>query len=624
VKYLLFFILLTRFLSAEELQLDNLLKQYEDSESLYKKTKKESAGFLLIYSRSDLEKMQAFHLRDVLKTIRLFNMQINQMGAIGILKSGSGKAAMPPIKLYIDDFELSTVLQRNMFDMYGNMDIYFVDHIEIYQGGSSIAFGNEVGSMVIRLYSKDPKRENSSSAQFSVDNKSGASLRAVDAGTMGEYNYLFYANAEKSNYDTYRRNNQELSRDGNQYQAHFKIAKDDDFVIEVDGILNKTDIFNGFGSAPTGGRTTRAYGYISATKYFPKNLEISISATQEVKEVYNTDANASIGSSIGLSSSSLHMNLHSNTYKSSIKKKIIKNNNDLLIGAEVQKKVFSVKSYDGFNQSPTFGPDELNIFMIYLEDLYNINKNNLLTFSAKLDRYENNFNKNSNEYSLRLGYIGLLNDTWKSKIFAVRRYVYPTMVQTSFSPPAYKINPDLEAADIDMLGGELEYKTDKNRLVFGVAYKETDNAIAMDKVQKMYINKNSTVYLHRYYLRAEHYFDIDNKIIIEGFKAFVDTYGSPGNGGLLQIFNTIGKFDIYNELVYRDGIALDYGMGDFKIDKGYDYTLSISYELSKHIKLKAKGENLLDKAIETPIDPQGLVQVPAIERRGILTMEYTF
>ena len=620
MKFIIYLLLLPILLFSKGLGIDNLLKQYEDSESLYKKTKKESAGYLLIYSRSDLEKMQAFHLKDVLKTIRMYNMQVNQTGAIGILNSGSGKAAMPPIKLYIDDFEISTVLQRNALDMYGNMDIYFVDHIEIYQGGSSIAFGNEIGSMVIRLYSKDPKRENSSSAQFSVDNKSGANLRAVGAGTMGEYNYLFYANAEKLNYDTYQRNNQELSRDGKKYQAHLKIAKDDDFAVEVDGILNKTDMFSGFGSAPTGDRATRAFGYISATKYFADNLEVSMSATQEVKDIYNTDDNNIPGSP----TNDIHMNLHSNTYKSSIKKKIIKNNNDLLIGAEVQRKVFSIKNYDGFNQTPSFGPDELNIFMIYLEDLYNINKNNLITFSAKLDRYENNFNKNSNEYSLRLGYIGLLSDIWKSKIFAVRRYVYPTMFQTSFSPPSYKINPDLEATDVDMIGGELEYKTDKNRLLFGAAYKEIDNAIAMDKVQKKYVNKKDTVYFHRYYIRAEHYFDIDNKIIIEGFKAFADTYGSPGSGGLIQIFNTIGKFDIYNELVYRDGITLDYGMGDFKIDKGYDYTLSISYELSKHIKLKAKGENLLDKAIKTPIDPQGSIQVPAIERRGILTMEYTF
>ena len=197
-------------------------------------------------------------------------------------------------------------------------------------------------------------------------------------------------------------------------------------------------------------------------------------------------------------------------------------------------------------------------------------------------------------------------------------------MQASFTPPMYNANPDLDSSTIDMLSGELEYKTKKNRLVFGFAYKDIDNAIYLDKVTKMYMNKDANSNFHRYYVRAEHYFNLENKIIVEAFKAFKAEYGSPGSGALVQIFNTIGKFDIYNELVYREDITLDYGMGDFKIDEGYDYTLSIAYDINKHIKLKAKGENLLNKAIKTPIDPQGLVQVPAIERRGILTLEYTF
>ncbi|RLA78223.1 MAG: TonB-dependent receptor, partial [Epsilonproteobacteria bacterium] len=498
-----------------------------------------------------------------------------------------------------------------------------VDHIEIYQGGSSIAFGNEVGSMVIRLYSKDPSRENSRSAQLSIDNKSGASLRAVDAGTMGEYNYLFYANAEKLAYNTYTRNKQELSRDSKKYQAHFKISKDNDFVIEADGILNKTDIFNGFGTAPTDDKTTRAFGYINATKYFANNLEVSISASQEVKEAKNRDANG-IKLVDGSLSDYIHLNIHSNTYKSSIKKKIIDNNSELLIGAEIQRKTYNVKSYDGLSTKTPVGPDALDIYMIYAEELYNIDKDNLITFSAKLDRYENNFDKDSDEYSLRFGYIGLFTDTFSSKIFAVRRYIYPSMVQTSFTPPTYRANPKLEASNIDMISGEIEYKTDSNLLLFGFAYKEIDDAMVMDKVQKMYVNKDSTVYFHRYYIRAEHYFDRDNKIIIEGFKAFKDAYGTPESGGLLQIFNTIGKFNIYNELVYRDDVTVDYGMGDVKTDASYDYTLSVSYEINRNLKLKAKGENLLDDATVTQLDPDGSLEVPAIERRVILTMEYTF
>ena len=128
-------LLLSSLLLSDDLGLDSMLKEYENSESLYRETKKESAGYLIVYSRADLEKMQAFHLRDVLKTVRMFNMQVSSTGAIGLVNAGAGKAAIVPIKIYVDDFEISTVLQRNALDMYGDMDIYFVDHIEIYQGG---------------------------------------------------------------------------------------------------------------------------------------------------------------------------------------------------------------------------------------------------------------------------------------------------------------------------------------------------------------------------------------------------------------------------------------------------------------------------------------------------------
>lgn len=623
MKHLILLIFLTKILFSQNLILDDLLKKYEDSESLYKQTKKESAGYLIVYSRDDLEKMQAFHLRDVLKTIRMYNIQVNGTAAIGILNSGAGKTSIAPIKIYIDDFEISTVAQRNALDMYGDMDIYFVDHIEVYQGGTSISFGNELGSMVIRLYSKDPSRENSISSQLSIDNKSGGNLRAVGAGKTGEYKYLFYANAEDANYNTYERNNQELSRDAKRYQAHFKISKDDDFAVEADTIINKTDIFNGVGTAPTNGKTTKTFAYINATKYFADNLEVSFSASQEIKEATNTDANG-IRLADGTFSNYIDVSVYANTYKSSIKKKITDNNNELLVGAEIQRKVYSVKKYEGLSTSSPLSPNELNIFMIYFEELYNLNENNLITLSAKLDRYENSINKDSNEYSLRLGHIAILNETWKSKIFAIRRYVYPSALQSSFSPPIYNPNPNLDATNIDMISAEVEYKTNSNRLVFGGAYKKVDNAMILDGVQKMYINKNSSVDIHRYYLRAQHRFNLENKIVLEGFKVFVDNYATPDAGGLLQIFNTIGKFDIYNELLYRNSVTVDYGMGDVKTDTSYDYTLSVSYEIDKNVKLKLKGENLLDKAQVTQIDPSGSLEVPAIQRRAILTMEYTF
>ncbi|RLA72164.1 MAG: TonB-dependent receptor [Epsilonproteobacteria bacterium] len=628
MKHILLLLLIFSFLYSNELVLDDLLKEYEDSESLYKKTKQESAGYLLVYSRSDLDKMQAYSLKDVLKTVRMYTTQVNGTGAIGILNAGAGKTSMPPLKIYIDNFEVTTVVQRNALDMYGDMDIYFVDHIEIYQGGSSLAFGNELGSMVIRLYSKDPSRENSTSIQLSVDTKSGANLRALDSGVVGEYNYLLYANSAKVEYDTHSKNNQDLSRDAKRYQAHFKLFKENDFSVELDGIINKSDIFGGFGPAPTGDESTRAYGYINATKYFSNNLEISLSATQEKKEAFNSDAEGiQLMDGSGSKTNDFHLDVNSNTYKASIKKKFIHKNSDLLIGAEVLKKVFDVANYDGFSTPVAFGPDDVNIYTLFLEELYNLNKNHLLTFSTKLARYQHaKSSKSHNEYSLRVGYIGLLDNSWSTKVFAVKRFIHPNMLQTSFAPPSYTVNYNLETVDIHMLSGEVEYKKKKNRLVFGFAYKEIENALALSPVspgKRMYVNRDSTSSFHRYYLRGEHQFDFDNKITLEVYKVFKEVDGSPDSGALVQLFNSYDRFDVYNELVYRSGVFIP-SLGGYEIDPTYDYTLSVAYNMNKHLSIKAKGENLLDKATNSSLDATGSVQVPAVERRGIITMEYTF
>jgi len=623
MKYLLLLLFTSSLLFSQNMMLDDLLKEYEDSESLYKKTKKESAGFLLVYSRDDLERMQAYRLADILKTIRMYSMQVNNMGRTGIFQSGAGKASSPPIKLYIDNFEISTVIQRNAFDMYGDMNLYFVDHIEIYQGASSIAFGNEPGSMVIRLYSKDPSRENSRSIELGVDSRSSLNIRAVDAGEIGEYNYLLYASGAKENFDKYESKNHQLSRDGKRYQTHFKISKDNDFSIDFDTIFNYNDIFSGFGVAPIDKDIKRSYGYVNAIKYFPNNLEFSISASQESKELTNSDA-LGIGLVDGTKTQYLHIHIKSNTYKSSLKKRFLNGNSDLLIGAEFQRKTFDLKDYTGFNSPKSFKNDRLDIYMLYLEELYNINQENLLTLSAKFDYYDNVFLKNSKEYSVKLGYTALLNEEWQSKIFAINKYVYPTMFQTSFSPPNYNMNPNLKSMDVNIIGNEIQYTNKSDRVVFGLAYKEMKDALVFDKNSKIYINSLEKKKFSRYYLRGEHIFDIDNKIVVEIFKIFKKINSSSNSGALIQVFNRFGKFDIYNELVYRDGYTLNYGSENVTIAKGYDYNIAMSYMLNRQVKLKFKGENILDRSIETILNPQTLIQVQTSERRAVLTMEYTF
>jgi len=620
MKIFVLILLFITFAYADEFNLDNLLKKYQDAESLYKKTKQENAGFLVTYSREDLEQMQAYKLKDVLKTIRLYTMQINNFGISEIKTVGASSKNLMPLKLYIDDFEITSFIKENPLAMYENMDIYFIDHIEIYQGGSSIAFGNEVGSMVIRLYTKDPKKENSKSFQISVDSRNSVDNRIFDAGIFKDYKYLAYVDISNEKFKKYNLNDHTLSKDLKRYQTHFKLSKENNFDVEFNGILNDGDSFKGFGTSPSDdNKLKKSYTNINFTKYFTNNLKFSTSISGE-------NSKATLHDDIGfiLADNSLaknfDFNIHSRIYKISLEKKISLKKHDILIGTQFLEKRLKIDEYKIDNKDLILNTNKVKTYMLYFEDMYNLNENNLLSLSGKVDRYINTTIKNTTEYSARLAYINILNDNWKYKVFLTRRYIYPSNIQNSFTMPVYNANKNLESAKVKMLAGELEYKDDKYRILFGYAYKEIDKAFIVNMFKKQYENKDGTVYFRRAYIKSEYNFNIYNKIVAEVFKGYKKVYNSSSSGLLIQLFNKIGKFSLYNELIYRSG----YSISNIKIDAGYDWTMSVAYPLTKQINLKLKGENILDKASKSLIDINTKFLAPSVESKMIMTMEYTF
>lgn len=618
MKITLLFLILSTLLFSRDILLDDLLTKYENSESLYHKTKKESAGHLILFSRSDLDKMQAFTLNDVLRTLRMFNLEATQMGMTTLVKSGSSQVVANPVKIFINSHELNSATIGNAMTQYGKMGLYFIDHIEVYQAGNSVTFGNEPGSMIIKLYTKEPSRENSTSVQISVDTRESLNLRAVDARDLGEYSYLANVDVSKNNYDTYNTNGYDMSRDEVRGQLYVKFSKKDSYDIEGGVSKEKYDSFSGLATAPVDGHINAENFYIQATKHFDDELNVILSISHEELDVLNKDAIA-IPMADGSMPKQLDVNVGSKVYSAIVEKRYVYEANDLFLGAHIKQQEFDINEYkrDNISTPKVWGPQKRNIYMAYLENLYNINENNLITFSAKLDHYENDTAKSSTEHILRLGYVALLDESWTIKLFALKGYVYPTFRQTTFSPNL-NINPDLKSIKNRLFTAELIYKNDKTTLTLSGGDGEAKDSIVFNQTLKKYVNNDGTNRFQRAFARADYLFDLNNKITLEYFKLFKDNYVSPGEGGLIQLFNKIGKFDIYNELVYRS----DYkSSGGINMPAGYDYSLGVIYPVNKQLEVKLKGENLLDKAHEVPING---VNVPVMERRGLLTMEYTF
>jgi len=618
---LLFLLLISTFVFAKEASLSHLLQDYESSQSLYHKTKIESAGHVIVYSRRDLERMQAYRLRDVLKIIPMFTLQISRIGQDNLIEAGASPVSSPPIKLYIDDHEYPSDLQQNIIYRYGNVNLYFVDHIEVYQGGTSIAFGNEVGSMVIRIYTKKANRENATSVQTSVDSQGGYSLSALSANQTKYFDYLAFANNSDEKYKKYtNRFDNTLNRDAKQKQFYFKFYKEKDWSLDLDFIGRSRDPFIGFGQRPLFGENRQYYGLIGFTKYFPHKIKLILSSSKEYSSPNDYDE-GSIRLTNGKLVSHLDMNLYNISNKIQLEKRTLFGSHDLLIGLQLIDKHAHIGKYEANDVAQTIPntPKKMNIAMLYAEDLYNFNKNNLVTFSAKFDHYYIKKRANSNQYSFRFGYIGIYNKNTMLKLFATDKYIAPRFNQISFSVK-YKPNPNLDVARIKTVTSELQYKFNKRSILdFGYGYAWIKNPILFSKQQNKYINKNINTYYARYYIRYNYKFDYDNKLKIEYFTGDRKTIASPQDGALIELFDTFGKIDLYNQLSYRSA----YSFGGVSIEASYDYTLGVTYRYSKQLNLKIKGENLFDDAPKVPFVDQG-VSIQSTNRRVMATVEYTF
>ena len=618
IKIVLFILLSVSILFSNEVGLDDLLEQYSDSKELYLKTKNESAGHIIVFSRSDLDKMQAYTLNDILKTVRLFNIQSTNTGMNTLVKGGTTQLATPSVRLYINSHELQSVAVGSTLSQYGKMGLYFVDHVEIYQAASAISFGNEPSSMIIKLYTKNPSRENATSVQLSADTRGSSRFQAIDARDFDEYSYLANIDFNKINYKDYDANNHNLSRDKSRGQLYLNFSKKSSFDIELGATAQKHNIFNGLGSAPTSGEMKTNDGYIRVTKYFDNELKISLDASLEELDLYNKD-DTGIVLSDNTISNNLEFKLSTHVYNVTIDKKFKTDKNELFLGLQYKCKKLNVDEFKSNNidLAKAWGPTELDIYSVYLENMYNIDENNLLTFGVKIDNYKNNFSKSSTEHILRLGYVAILNNEWTAKVFLRDTYQYPIFTSTTFHP-INNINPDLDATKLKMATGEITYKIEKTDITVGTIVAEAKDAMSFNMLAKKYVNNPSKQSSEKIFITTNYKFDVNNKVQFEYFKIYQDSDFSSDSGALVQLFNKIGKFNLYNELVYRSKYTTSLGID---MSAGYDYSLGITYPISKQMDLKLKGENIFDKASEVPINS---LNIPVMERRALLTMEYTF
>jgi len=633
MKIMLFFFLLVPFLHSSNI--DNLLQNYKQESELSKKTKDESAGTLIVYTRDDLERMQVESLDDILKSLRFFSYKENRLGQSDLLNSDPVSYYSKSIRVYLDDIELLIPIAGSGFIAFGNMEMDFIDHVEMYVGFPSFDFGIEPATILIRLYSKTAEHDEGGrvKANYGLHNSNKQNIYYSAKGE--DLSYFVYANrsdVKKNMYayldGTLKRDKENkrfygsLSSENHRLDLHVSQSGGDAFLGSFISMSNDTS------GIPSQTYVDNKYINIATHSYFlDKSLLLNMSYTNSKTRINYEYSNPITLPSIG-KVYNFNQIMDEEAFSTTLKKVWNFDMHKVTAGIQYRYKEFDLSDWK-FNNIPNLQTSQVysqeNIFSFFLEDSISLNENNLITASFMSQIYKRDGNINDPKtIQLRFGYI-YSNKDWVAKTFISK--------QEFVSEPYMTIsnnygNPNLGTETYSSIIQEFNYTNSYSISKFMFGYGLTEDVSILNPMTfKM---QNAQEDLDAYFVSFEYTFLFSKKDKLE-LQANYSYIQTPLNiedmrhyTYVLRMLNSINKFDIYNELVINTGYK--------NVPNAYNYSLGLKYHASKDLRFNIKADNIFDKAlnqnyiynINTQTQQIKNTTQPTLERKIIIGIEYLF
>ena len=647
MKYITFSFFLLHFIFYSSLyakDIDTLLNIYAQENDLSKKTKKAAAGTVIVYTKQDLERMQVKSLYELLKSIPFYSYSENKLGYTDLIRENGFPQTGNDARVYINEREIISPFYGNSLGIVSKFDLTYIDHIEIYTGVTSFEFGLEPSTMVVRMYTKDPDREIGGQLKTTYGTNNSKETSISYADILDDFSYYAYINTKDTNEDDIN----EASRD-RETKHVFLSFKNDTNRIEYNRVEAKSDLFmdgigGGDGSTQVN-KTEVDYNLLGwYSTYFDEKLSLSLDFISDKSNSIQSDDEPL--DSITVDGSLLSPFLAGNDQKIfydsySVKQKekqisaVLKyketiGENNFLGGLQYRKKDFkfseitaNVIGLGTLNIDESILPNLYNFtsekqYGVFLEDTFSISDKQAIIMGIKKDFVKPNGGLEEQNLSLyRLGYI------YSEKDFTFKTFLVSS--ESRFDPNFYtrfNVIGNLEPQRDDTINIEATWNNKRYTNSVNVfKTKQTNRLYSNDGVQ----NLSKPFYKQGISFKNTFNFDRLNRLdtnfyILNTNNRYTDEKDTT-YGGYIRLLNTVGKFDFYNELIYRDGYE--------DLDAGYDFNSAVTYRYTKDLSLSLKGENIFDKALKTSYslsDPNytnpGAISVAT--QKFWITMEYRF
>ncbi len=618
MKILLLIFIFLSFSYAEGI--DSLLDDYAQESELSQKTKDESAGNLIVYTRDDLERMQVETLRDILKSLRFFQYAQNRLAQPDILNQDPLSYYSKGVRIYLNEHELLSSLAGSGMILFGDMEMDFIDHIEIYEGFPSFEFGAEPATIVIRLYSKNAEHDEGGRVKAVVGSHGTNKENVYYSNRTDNLSYFFYANRTDEKKDRYAHEGETLRRDLKTNRFYGSLESENHSV-EFHAMTSAGDAFLGSAVNGTPKETSKDTDYLSLStnsRFLNDSLTLNLSYSN-VKSDYASEYDPTKPSF-----TTYAQTIKESSFTSSLKKEWKLDSHTITTGIQYRYKQFDLTDleFDGVQDNTPQPYDVENIYSIFLEDSITLNNSNLITISVMDQEYVRKGDvDNQNTLQLRLGYI-YTDNNWVSKTF-ISSQEFASEPYMTISP--HYGNPELDPESYKSIFQEFSYKTPStlSKIILGYG-KNRDIPILDETTFKI---KNSDIEIDGYSAAIEFTLNFSQKDKLELQANYINT-DSPYLSGstsehynyIIRMLNSINKFDIFNELIINSGYS--------NVDSGYDYSAGVKYSATKDLHFSLKGNNIFNKGLNqsylNKLFPIDRVEVPRVEQKFTVGMEYLF
>lgn len=614
MKYLLLLVLFSGLVLEAKESMDRLLNEYQDETKLSNITKRESAGFLELYTRDELEKMQAHNLLDIFKTIPGLILTKDSITVNTFKKQGMDDIPDTIARVYINDHDMTSASFGSAFLVWADMPIEYVDHIEVYKATSSIEFGNEVGSLIIKVYTKTAKREEGGKVRLLVSDNGGYDTN-VYYGQSLENGFSYFAYFNKDNikqedyHNIYNGHIYDI-KDGKRSTTFFANLNYNEWILDI-GIYDKdVDAYIGPGiqRAPLGDGVASQHTFAHLSKRFENGVRLQLAYDHMHNDGHFLDA-----SGIGMFDpdspydgkwlvNDYHTVLNDYVYSLIVDKKFHFGKNELLVGGFYKYKKFEdcadligMHNYEApanFYFKRASVDNSLNLYSLYFENNYFYDKDLQFVSSMKGDfyRYKKRV-KSQDKLIARAGVIKNL-DAFQFKMFASRSYIPATFLElyNETSLPL-KVNPNLKYSTQDAYSLSARYKRDRHQLEFIATKTRLKDAIIMDYTYG-YQNLPFDIHSVSWEMLYKYIYNRDNKLYLTYTrgKNKHNMNVSPAYNIGIRLFNRYKKFDFYNEMIIR----APYSNAGLNVGRSYDYTAAVKYHYSKDLSFGLRGDNIFN------------------------------